>query len=501
MPLTTGMPVSFARNAGVTRFLRCVAVFVLVLSGLVVSSGTPPRVDALSLGRGNYAFGATMFGTAEGDGLVGDTTSSGYRMRPYDRVVALPACTQSSCPWLSADVDKNGRYGSQTMCAESDGLCWVQIISDVTGECAVAPVRDVGPLFVRDNWWDLRADRTYYLKRGLPAAEVAAQGEDLGFGPGISDVGHDIADDYSYAAAIDLGPGTWLDLGLDPDSGFSNVQVKLLWQAGVHHLDACGADYGNAQTADQVYFRQGPGTEYDVLANLPAGYRLSITGAMQNGFYLVDADGIRGWVHKDYVRPDGGGTGARVGFATDWVNMRWGPSTADGLIQVVPEGAITIVTGKKQNNFFPVVFNGQEGWISASFLDIGTTSGLSRKTAIIADNVNMRTGPSTNRAVLTEIPIGMPVYLLGDRQNGFRAVSYGSEVGWISEDFLIMAERPTTMRVTESLNLRAGPSAADEVIRVLPAGARVTVTGSAVNGFIPVRYDGSSGWAFAQYLD
>jgi uncharacterized protein YraI len=167
----------------------------------------------------------------------------------------------------------------------------------------------------------------------------------------------------------------------------------------------------------------------------------------------------------------------------------------------VPEGAVTIVTGKKQNGFFPVLFNGQEGWVSATYLDTGTTTGLSRKTAIIADDVNMRTGPSTNRAVLTEIPAGMPVYLLGDRQNGFRSVSYGSEVGWISEDYLIMAKRPTTLRVTESLNLRSGPSTADSVVRVLPAGARVTATGSADNGFIPVRYDGSSGWAFAQYLD
>jgi hypothetical protein len=253
-----------------SRVVRAGAAALLVLSTLAVTFGDPGDTGAVALGRGNYAFGATMFGTAEGDGLVGDTTSSGYRMRPYDRVVALPACTQSSCPWLDADADKNGRYGAQTMCAEADGLCWVQIISDVTGECAVAPVRDLGPLFVRDNWWGLQRERTYPLKRGLTAADVTAAGGDVGFGRGMSDVGHDIEEDYSYAAAIDLGPGTWIDLGLDPDRGFSTVQVKLLWQAGVHHLDACGGDYGNAQTVDQVFLRQGPGTEYEVLASLPA---------------------------------------------------------------------------------------------------------------------------------------------------------------------------------------------------------------------------------------
>jgi uncharacterized protein YraI len=473
----------------------------LLVSSLGLNAAMPGQANAQALGKGNYALGATMFGTAEGDGLVGDTTSSGHRMRPYDRLVALPACTQSSCPWLDPGSDKDSSYGAQTMCAEADGLCWVQIISDVTGECAVAPVLDVGPIFVRDNWWELRADRTYYFKRGLTAVEVAAEGEDLGFGPGISDVGHDVVDDYGHSPAIDLAPGTWIDLGLDPNNGFSTVQVKLLWQAGVHHLDACGGESGNAQTVDQVYLRQGPGTEYEILASLPWGHRLSITGGMQNGFYLVDTDGMRGWVHKSYVRPDGAHTGARVGFATDWVNMRWGPSTADGSVMTVPEGAVTIVTGKKQNGFFPVSFQGYDGWIYEDYLDIGTTTGLSRTVALTSDSVNVRTGPSTNRAVLTQIPPGMPVYLLGDRQNGFRRISYGSEIGWISQDYLIMAERPETMRVTEALNLRSGPSTADDVVRVLPAGVRVTVTGSPVNGFIPIRYDGSSGWAYAQYLE
>lgn len=486
---------------GSNRRQRSFAAILLLVTTLATPLAIAPDADAFALGRGNYAFGATMFGTAEGDGLVGDTTSSGHRMRPYDRLVALPACTQSSCPWLPAHSDKESTYGAQTICAEADGLCWVEIVSDVTGECAVAPVRDVGPIFVRDNWWELRANRTYYLKRGLTAADVAAEGEDVGFGPGVSDVGHDVAGDYRHAPAIDLAPGTWLDLGLDPDRGYSTVQVKLLWQAGIHHLDACGGASGNAQTVDQVYLRQGPGTEYEILASLPDGHRLSITGGMQNGFYLVDTDGMRGWVHRSYVRPDGARTGARIGFATDWVNLRWGPSTAEGIILTMPEGSVAIVTGKMQNGFFPVSFGGYDGWAAADFLDIGTTTGLSRSIAIAADLVNMRTGPSTNRAVVTQIPPGMPIYLTGERRSGFRAVSYGSELGWIAEDYLVLAERPETLRVTESLNLRAGPSTADSVTRILPPGARVTVADGPVNGFLRVRYDGSSGWAFAQYLE
>jgi uncharacterized protein YraI len=500
MYLSHDSRVALVQSLSTSRVMRLCAGLALLLSMVAVSFGVPDDTGAVALGRGNYAFGATMFGTAEGDGLVGDTTSSGYRMRPYDRVVALPACTQSSCPWLDADADKNGENGSQTMCAESDGLCWVQIISDVTGECAVAPVRDLGPLFARDNWWGLQRERTYPLKRGLTAAEVTAAGGDVGYGPGMSDVGHDIAEDYNYAAAIDLGPGTWMDLGLDPDRGFSTVQVKLLWQAGVHHLDACGGDYGNAQTIDQVNLRQGPGTGYEILASLPAARRLSITGSMQNGFYLVDTDGMRGWVSRDYVRPDGGSVGQKVGIATDWVNVRWGPGFDYGVATTMPEGATALVTGGRVNGFFPVVFNGIEAWVSASYLDVGVTRSLSRSVGIVTDSVNLRTGPGFDRAILTQIPTGMPVYLTGGPRNGFRPVSYGSEHGWIHVDYLTIADRPETKRVTEDLRLRDFPDTDGEVILVMPAGATVTVTGTAQNGFLPVTYRGSSGWAHSSYL-
>jgi len=166
----------------------------------------------------------------------------------------------------------------------------------------------------------------------------------------------------------------------------------------------------------------------------------------------------------------------------------------------MPEGATALVTGGRVDGFFPVVFNGFEAWVSASYLDVGVTRGLSRDAGIVNDSVNMRTGPSTNRAILTEVPTGMPVYLTGGTRNGFRPVSYGSERGWIHADFLTIADRPQTKRVTEALNLRSAPRSDSSVIMVMPAGATVTVTGEARNGFLPASYGGRPGWAHLSYL-
>jgi uncharacterized protein YraI len=495
-----------------SRVVRILAVALLILTGVGAALSGPAQTQALALGRGNYAITASVFGT-DNDGLVGEPTSNGRKVRPFDRLIALPACTESSCPWLELDADPDGEWGPQTACAESDGLCWVQITSEETGECAVAPVLDRGPLFVRDNWWNLRRDRTYYFKRGLPAAEAARDGADLGFGSGISDAGYDIADDYTYAAAIDLGAGTWVDLGLDPDAGVSDVKVKLLWQAGVDHLDACGADYGNGQTIDDVNLRDGPSTDDDVITVLPPNRRLSIAGASQNGFYLVDVDGQRGWVFGDYLRPDGGEAGSDVGFVTDEVNFRAGPSTADEIYQEVPEGSIAVITGGTRNNFLPVVYNGREGWISEDYLDLGNTppagggSVGGDETAVTTDSVNFRTGPSLSASIITVVSAGTSVTLEGSEQNGFHKVAFDGAKGWISGDYLMVVDGDgeesgnETMIVTEALNLRDGPSTADNVILVMPTGAVVTVTGKKQNGFLSVTYKGEKGWAYAQYLE
>lgn len=53
---------------------------------------------------------------------------------------------------------------------------------------------------------------------------------------------------------------------------------------------------------------------------------------------------------------------------------------------------------------------------------------------------------------------------------------------------------------SSDVNLRSGPSADADVLRVLLPGTIVVVDGEAVNGFVPVTADGTSGWAAAEYL-
>ena len=74
------------------------------------SSGEAPQTNAVNLGGGAYRVTASVF--AEGtDGQVGTIASSGHLIQSNDNLVALPGCTESSCPWVATGTGVNGTYG------------------------------------------------------------------------------------------------------------------------------------------------------------------------------------------------------------------------------------------------------------------------------------------------------------------------------------------------------------------------------------------------------
>ncbi len=495
------------RTSRYPRWLSSLTVALLVSIGLVPSLSAAPGASlssqsppAIALGKGMYEITASVFGTPA-DGLVGKQTSSGHTVQRFDRLAALPACTESSCPWVPLGTGVDGRWGPQTACAEADGLCWVEITSLDTGRCAVAPVLDRGPLFVRDNWWAPREERTYPYQRGLPAAEVARDGADLGFGPGISDRGYDIARVYDYAAAIDLGAGTWADLGLDWTRGVASVRVRLLWQVGTSHDEACGGEgYGNATTTDHLNLRAEPSMTAPVMTVMPAGSRVGITGGRTGRFYPVVYPGFGGgWASADYLLPDGDGEHGPAAIVTEALNLRAGPSTADDILAVMPSGALVILTGERSNGFLSVIYRNQSGWVYEAYLDTvnaaPSQAGSTPSVARTADWLNLRSGPSLDASVITVMPPDAQVMLTGDERNGFSGVVYRGTRGWAYSSYLL---RAATVR--EDLNLRAGPSTSDEVLAVMPAGTVVTLTGAEESGFAGVIYRGQRGWAYAAYL-
>lgn len=208
-----------------------------------------------------------------------------------------------------------------------------------------------------------------------------------------------------------------------------------------------------------------------------------------------------------------------VGTATTTapLNLRSHSNTSSAVILVIPQGANVTLNGRVQNGFQDVTYNGTPGWAHGDYLTAGgsTPGGAPGGTAIVHSALNLRSGPSTGHQVLLVMPGGASVKLLGEAQNGFQKVTYKNQTGWAYGDWLLVNGTPighkdgpppdgspgTMIRTTTAaLNLRHGPSLQDNIILVIPQGARVTESGTVTNNFAKVTYNGTTGWAHIDYL-
>ncbi|MFP5372493.1 MAG: SH3 domain-containing protein, partial [Actinomycetes bacterium] len=112
--------------------------------------------------------------------------------------------------------------------------------------------------------------------------------------------------------------------------------------------------------------------------------------------------------------------------------------------------------------------------------------------------LNLRAGPSTGDKVLRVIPQGARVFDHGELKNGFRLVTYDNVRGWAFDAYLTAgAQVPPhagpvigTAVVAVALNLRAGPSTGETVLRVMAKGDHVEITNTVAGGFRYVYHQG-----------
>jgi len=127
--------------------------------------------------------------------------------------------------------------------------------------------------------------------------------------------------------------------------------------------------------------------------------------------------------------------------------------------------------------------------------------------------VNFRIGPGTDYAILTVIPGGDAVEVLGSSENGFYPVRYNDATGYVSGQYLALEDGssvdtsvstggPTGVAyvIDGALNLRSGASTWTGVLVVMPDAASLELTGSTSNGFYEVVYNGQTGWAYGEYV-
>ncbi|MBE1874513.1 hypothetical protein IHE71_02185 [Myceligenerans sp. TRM 65318] len=177
------------------------------------------------------------------EGLVGHTTANGHRIRKNDHFVALPSRLALS--------------------EKGEGARSVRVCAPSTSRCEYAPVWDVGPWNIKDNYWNSARHRERFadLPRGVPQAHAAYYD---GHNGGKDGFGRQVRN----PAGIDLADGTFYDgLGL---TGNAWVDVTFLWLGD--------GPTGTIRTGTHrpLNVRSGPGTSYARSGLAAAGTRVTI---------------------------------------------------------------------------------------------------------------------------------------------------------------------------------------------------------------------------------
>lgn len=288
------------------------------------------------------------------------------------------------------------------------------------------------------------------------------------------------------------------------------------------------------RTTSGLNMRSGPGTSFAVVRVIPSGATVDVTGGGQFGFLPVTYSGSSGWASADYLTSGsssgsgtttGGATGTRYVF-DGRLNLRSGPATSYGVVLVMPDGAAVSLTGETSNGYSKLTYNGTTGWAASQFLGTSGSSGSNSGsnsgsgtavgdtvtgTAYPTANLNMRSGPGTSYAVRLTIPSGAKVDVMGAAQGGFTPVRYNGTKGWASSSYLGSSgsnsgSNPGSGTVTSNkvttaaVNMRSGPGTSYNVVRLLPPGTAVGITGGAQNGFLPAKWGSLTGFISSSYL-
>jgi uncharacterized protein YraI len=298
------------------------------------------------------------------------------------------------------------------------------------------------------------------------------------------------------------------------------VLIMLASTAGRAAVSAAPATVepsSTAVTTDRLNLRSGPSATDGVIAVMPAGETVTLSGQSINDYLFVTWKGQNGWAHREWLRVvSTPSEKPSTAVTTDALNMRSGAALSYPVITVLPKGATVTLTGKEDNGYRAISYNGRDGWAFGAYLAESAPAPAPSTTATVTERLNPRTGPSQADAVVTVLPAGAVVTVTGDARNGYRPVTWSGYSGWAHGDWLTFGTTPppaepepepepepapqTTGVTTDTLNMRSGPATSYSVVTVIPPGTKIVLTGKRDNGYLAVSWNGRNGWAHGDWI-
>lgn len=238
--------------------------------------------------------------------------------------------------------------------------------------------------------------------------------------------------------------------------------------------------------------REYPSYDADVLGIYYNGASCRILGE-ENGWYMVEIDGMLGYFKSEFVRRGSGGGGS-FAYATassgKTVNFRQGPSMHEKVLERVPLGQ-TVEVLLKGSQFWYVRYRGLDGFMASAYLkETSSPDGSVRPApapsgayALVASapGLNLREQPSAASRVIAVCGDGTRVEIQSPGLDWCRVKNSSGQTGFMMTRYLTVYGVPGTpiRQVSQGrtyVNFRSTPRILpDNVVAELSPGEEVTV--------------------------
>jgi len=124
-------------------------------------------------------------------------------------------------------------------------------------------------------------------------------------------------------------------------------------------------------------------------------------------------------------------------------------------------------------------------------------------------SVNVRSGPSTSKTILTQLQDGQTVLATGAVSGSWLPIRYDNTTAYVWASYLdkdakaasVVLTGPSGRRTAqENVNVRANADLDADITTILTKGTKVSVTGYSSGVFAQVSVNGKTGWIHAQFL-
>lgn len=187
-------------------------------------------------------------------------------------------------------------------------------------------------------------------------------------------------------------------------------------------------------SGSDVNLRAEPNLRSEVIATLDKGtkvYLVSISGP----WYCVSVPSIgkRGFVFGSFVYQL-----KEVEITGEDVNLRKEPSVNSAVITRLSLGERLVKKGEVDDWFWVIsAQKGYEGWVSKLYAKISDPK--LPKYKVVGEAVNFRASPNVDADILTQLPLGQEVQVIG-REPKWSLVEYSGKQGWVYSEYLVPAE-------------------------------------------------------------